>query len=510
GHPPSRGARPGAPVQPARRTGLAARRCGLLRPVVRQGSRPEASRHRLQHRPPGTGPGRPSRPGLRRALGPSRPGRAARTEQRARAGLRRRPVPAGSAAALADRIHGPRPPARKQAGPRAANLSARLYPYTSHSFYVIVLITMMTSIPVEQIWPEEFAQRYRAAGHWQGETFGALLRTRAQRHPEREAVVGGQQRWTYGALDQYASQIAAGLLKAGLRKGDRVLVHLPNIPEFISVIFGLFRAGLLPVYALPAHRITEIEHFANSAPARAYIGVDQHAGFDYLPLVRELRERCPQVEHVFIVGQAQEFTSLAQLQASALDMDVPASAAQPSDVAFLQISGGSTGLSKLIPRTHDDYIYTLRESARIAGLDQTSVFLGALPIAHNFPMSSPGFLGALYAGAKVVLSPAPSPDACFELIEREGVTDTSLVPPLLLLWLEAAGKATARLDSLKVIQVGGAKLNAEAAKRVRPTLGVTLQQVFGMAEGLVNYTRLDDPEDIIINTQGRPISPDDE
>ncbi len=369
---------------------------------------------------------------------------------------------------------------------------------------------MMTSIPVEQIWPDEFAQRYRAAGHWQGETFGTLLRERAQRHPEREAIVGADQRWTYGALDQYASQIAAGLLQAGLRKGDRVLVHLPNIPEFVSVIFGLFRAGLLPVYVLPAHRITEVEHFANSAPARAYIGVDQHAGFDYLPLVRELRERCPLVEHVFIVGQAQEFTSLAQLQASAPDASVPVSAAQPSDVAFLQISGGSTGLSKLIPRTHDDYIYTLRESAKIAGLDETSVFLGALPIAHNFPMSSPGFLGALYAGGKVVLSPAPSPDACFGLIEREGVTDTSLVPPLLLLWLEAAEKSTARLDSLKVIQVGGAKLNAEVAKRVRPTLGITLQQVFGMAEGLVNYTRLDDSDDIIINTQGRPISPDDE
>lgn len=113
--------------------------------------------------------------------------------------------------------------------------------------------------------------------------------------------------------------------------------------------------------------------------------MDAHAGFDYLPLVRELRERCPQVEQVYIVGDAQEFTSLAQLQSSAANVDVPVSAAQPSEVAFLQISGGSTGLSKLIPRTHDDYIYTLRESAKTAGLDENSVFLGALPIAHNFP-----------------------------------------------------------------------------------------------------------------------------
>src|SRR5690606_15977266 len=66
------------------------------------------------------------------------------------------------------------------------------------------------------------------------------------------------------------------------------------------------------------------------------------------------------------------------------------------------------------------------------------------------------------------------------------------------------------LSSLEVLQVGGAKFIPEAAAQVRPKLGCTLQQVFGMAEGLVNYTRLDDPEEIIVTTQGRPISEGDE
>jgi len=143
-------------------------------------------------------------------------------------------------------------------------------------------------------------------------------------------------------------------------------------------------------------------------------------------------------------------------------------------------------------------------------MDADSVFLAALPIAHNYPMSSPGVLGALYAGARVVLSPSPSPEAAFPLIEREGVTMTSLVPPLLLVWLQARPDSRHDLSTLKVMQVGGAKLAPEVARRVRPVLGITLQQVFGMAEGLVNYTRLNDPEDIIVTTQGRPISADDE
>jgi 2,3-dihydroxybenzoate-AMP ligase len=119
-------------------------------------------------------------------------------------------------------------------------------------------------------------------------------------------------------------------------------------------------------------------------------------------------------------------------------------------------------------------------------------------------------MGVFHAGGCVVLSPSPSPETAFALIERERVTITALVPPLALLWLQGAAKSSHDLSSLEVLQVGGAKFLAEAARRVRPILGCTLQQVFGMAEGLVNYTRLDDPEDVIVQTQGRPISPDDE
>jgi len=368
-------------------------------------------------------------------------------------------------------------------------------------------------IPVEQIWPPEFVARYRAAGHWRGETFGAFLRARAEAHPERVAVVGSAgQRWTYAELDRRADAMACGLLAQGLRPGDRVVVQLPNVPEFISVVFGLFRAGILPLYALPAHRITEVEHFARTGEAAGYVIAERHDNFDYRTLAAELQQRVPGVRHVFVAGDVGDsgFTPLSVLESTdpAPAADLPARDAQ--SVAFLQISGGSTGLSKLIPRTHDDYIYTLRESARISGLDAHSVFLVALPIEHNFPMSSPGFLGALYAGGTVVLSPSPSPEVAFPLIARHRVQQVSLVPPLLMLWLQAAEQSPHDLSSLAVIQVGGAKLAAEVAKRVKPTLGATLQQVFGMAEGLVNYTRLDDDEDTIVNTQGRAISPDDE
>ncbi|MCX4868751.1 (2,3-dihydroxybenzoyl)adenylate synthase [Streptomyces sp. NBC_01369] len=358
-------------------------------------------------------------------------------------------------------------------------------------------------------WPSDFAERYRAAGWWRGETFGSMLRERAEAHPDRIAVVdpAAEIRWSYAELDRRADRLAAGLLARNITKGDRVVVQLPNVAEFFEVVFALFRIGALPVFALPAHRETEISYFCEFTEAVAYVVAAEHGGYDYRELAARTRAGAPALRHVFVArGEPGEFEALADVAEDPVGHGAP----RPDDLAFLQLSGGSTGVPKLIPRTHDDYIYSLRGSNEICGVDENSVYLCALPAAHNFPLSSPGSLGTLYAGGRVVLCPQPSPEVAFPLIERERVTLTGLVPPLALLWTQAATATAHDLSSLDVLLVGGAKFSEEAARRVRPALGCTLQQVFGMAEGLVNYTRLDDPVEVIVTTQGRPISPDDE
>lgn len=360
-----------------------------------------------------------------------------------------------------------------------------------------------------QEWPPELAAKYREKGYWRGETMLGMLQERAERFGDLTAVVDGERRWTYRELHERSLRVAAGLLRLGLQAGERVIIQLPNIAEFFSVTFGCIRAGLVPVFTLPAHRITELTHFAEQAEASAHVIPALHEGFDYRNLATDLQQRAPGIRHVIVVGDAGSFVALDDVS-SADPTGIRFHEAEPSEVFMMQLSGGSTGLSKLIPRTHDDYIYSFRASAEICGMDSSSVYLGVLPIAHNFPMSSPGTFGAFYVGATVVLCPSPSPEVAFPLIEKERVTITGVVPPLALIWLDAANNTTYDLSSLKLFQVGGAKFTPAVAQRVRPTMGTTLQQVFGMAEGLVNYTHLDDPEDRIVNTQGCPISEDDE
>ncbi|WP_433748883.1 (2,3-dihydroxybenzoyl)adenylate synthase [Paenibacillus amylolyticus] len=358
-----------------------------------------------------------------------------------------------------------------------------------------------------QAWPEEFAERYRQEGCWEGGTFGEMLRQRADLYGNRVAVISGEDQFTYAELDDRVDRLASGLYATGIRQHDRVIIQLPNMTAFVEACFALFRIGALPVFALPLHRKSEITYFARFSEAVAYLIPDQDGGFDYRTLAEEVQAEVPGLRHIFVVGEAGPFTALEDVYVEPVTLpDEPTS----SDVAFLQLSGGSTGLSKMIPRTHDDYIYSLRRSVEVCGLSPESVYLAALPVAHNYPMSSPGILGTLYAGGTIVLSRGSSPDEAFPLIMRHQVTITALVPPLALVWLNAAAARGTKLPSLQVLQVGGAKFSAEVAARVKPVLGCTLQQVFGMAEGLVNYTRLDDSEHVITHTQGKPMSPYDE
>lgn len=355
-------------------------------------------------------------------------------------------------------------------------------------------------------WPETAAAYYRAAGYWRGESLGAMLRARAHTHPDRIALVCGTRRWTYLELNRRSDSLAAGFARLGIEAQDRVVVQLPNVAEFFATCFALFRLGAVPVLALPAHRRSEIAYFCQLAEAKAYVIADRDNGFDYRTLARAVIAEAPMLQHVIVAGDAAEFTALDSLYDPAQVYPCPDAGA----VAFLQLSGGSTGLPKLIPRTHDDYLYSVRASASICDLDQHSVYLCALPVAHNFPLSSPGTLGVFHAGGRVVLARQANPDHAFALIEAEQVTITALVPPLAMAWLDAAVDRRHDLGSLQLLQVGGARLAAETARRVGPVLGCALQQVFGMAEGLVNYTRRDDPLELVSGSQGRPISPDDE
>ncbi len=366
-------------------------------------------------------------------------------------------------------------------------------------------------------WPPDAADRYRRKGYWQGKTLGDLVDAWAAEYGEREAIVCGRERVTYRELQRRVDRLAYQLVRLGLRPTERIVVQLPNVAEFIYLYYACAKVGVIPVMALPPHRYSEISYLVEFSEAAAYAIPASFRGFDYQQLAAEVRQAVPGLRHVLVVGDGarSDMVSMAELLAEPAEQTesverLAGAGPDPSDVALFLLSGGTTGLPKLIPRTHDDYAYNSRASAEVCGFGPDTVYLVALPISHNFPLSSPGIQGALQSGGKVVLTNNAEPAGAFALIERERVTATALVPALAMRWIEGPERERFDLSSLRLLQVGGARLNPEPARRVKPALGCQLQQVFGMAEGLLNYTRLDEPEEAIVETQGRPVSPADE
>lgn len=355
-------------------------------------------------------------------------------------------------------------------------------------------------------WPDDFARRYREKGYWLDRPLTDILTRHA--NSDAVAIIDGERRFTYRQFNQAVNNLASSLQSQGLKRGDTALVQLGNVAEFYITFFALLQAGIAPVNALFSHQRSELTAYAAQIKPALLIADREHALFANDEFLSHFVE-----EHrsaVLLRGESGE-RALEAAIARPADNFIP-SPTPADEVAFFQLSGGSTGTPKLIPRTHNDYDYSIRRSNEICGITADTRYLNALPAAHNYAMSSPGSLGIFTAGGCVVLAHDPSATLCFPLIEKHQINVTSLVPPAVSLWLQAIadGADCGQLASLRLLQVGGARLSATLAARIPAEMGCQLQQVFGMAEGLVNYTALDDAPERIINTQGRPMCPDDE
>ncbi|MDF9620772.1 (2,3-dihydroxybenzoyl)adenylate synthase [Pseudomonas entomophila] len=359
-------------------------------------------------------------------------------------------------------------------------------------------------------WPQDRAQRYRDAGYWIDQPLTEILHARCQAQPQAVAIICGERRFTYGELDTLSSNLASRLAEQGLGQGDTALVQLPNVAEFYIVLFALLKAGIVPLNALFSHRRLELTAYARQIVPKLLIASREHEVFRDDAYVQAFAEVGAAPAVTLLLGEADPVASLAQW------IDTPGSKAlayaptAADQVALFQLSGGSTGIPKLIPRTHNDYHYNARACAEVCALNAHTRFLCAVPAAHNFLLSSPGALGVFHAGGCVVMAASPEPLSCFALVERHEVNTVALVPSAVALWLQAAPNHRDQLQSLAYLQVGGAVFADSLARQVPGVLGCKLQQVFGMAEGLINYTRLDDSDEQVFTTQGRPVSPDDE
>ena len=340
------------------------------------------------------------------------------------------------------------------------------------------------SIPFTR-WPEEFARRYREKGYWQDLPLTDILTRHAA--SDSIAVIDGERQLSYRELNQAADNLACSLRRQGIKPGETALVQLGNVAELYITFFALLKLGVAPVLALFSHQRSELNAYASQIEPALLIADRQHGLFSGDDFLNTFVAEHSSIRVVQLHNDSGEHNLQDAINHPAEDFTATPSPAD--EVAYFQLSGGTTGTPKLIPRTHNDYYYSVRRSVEICQFTQQTRYLCAIPAAHNYAMSSPGSLGVFLAGGTVVLAADPSATLCFPLIENIRSTLPRWCRQQSACgcrhWLKA--KRRAQLASLKLLQVGGARLSATLAARIPAEIGCQLQQVFGMAEGLVNY-----------------------
>ena len=360
---------------------------------------------------------------------------------------------------------------------------------------------------------KEDIEKYRNHGWWCGITWGDMLDKAADLYPNKEALVDDSERFTYGYLRDQINRLAIGFLNLGIQKKDFVLLQLPNWHEFVFAYFALHKIGAILVLLLPRHAYTEISYLCGLTQPKGWIIPETLGKIDSLPLIEKITRENPQLKFVVSArsGESKRFISIKQLIAeSDLSRQNLKTLAEhrpdPMEVGQIMPTGGTTGVPKAVPRTHNDYIANVEYHARAWEITSDDTLLTAAPVSHG-----QGILAGLGASiinfAKYVLTESTRPENICRVIEKEEVTAFPTVPALINRLLNFEDLKRYNLSSLKKLYGGGAPSSPELVKKVYGKLGCKYVNAFGSVEGPSAMTRLDDDIETICNTIGKKDCP---
>ena len=264
------------------------------------------------------------------------------------------------------------------------------------------------------------------------------------------------------------------------------------------------------------HTAREIAHLANLTRPKGWILPHRYRKNIYLPMIKQVRKENPGLEKVILLGEGipEGFLGFDDLLETGADYEEIQSLLErarpdPGDVCQILPSGGTTGLPKGAPRTHNDYINNLEYVAKAWDMTATDTVLVAATVGHNLALVA-CVTPAVFQGAKQVLLDSTYPQDFCRIVEEEKITCTGLVPTLIsrIVNYEDLGKYD--LSSLKRIYVGAANSPPELVRKVEERIGAGYINAFGMVEGPLAQSRPHDPMEVRCHTIGRPCCPYDE
>ena len=361
----------------------------------------------------------------------------------------------------------------------------------------------------------EDAEKYKRLGWWGGLTFGDILDRAADRYPDKEAFVDGASRLTFSQARDRVNRLAISLMNLGIEPTERVLVQLPNWNEFVYVYFALQKIGAIDVLLIDRYRPYEINYLIRLTGATTWVSPWKYRKTDYLPIIKEVLKESPQMKNVIFArgGDQRDYLSLEALMENAklTEQNMTALSQRrpdPMQVAHMGPTGGTTGLPKVVPRTHNDLICSSEHAARAWEMDPRDTCLLVGPIGHDLTFTK-GFLGSVLTYGKTVFLDSTDLDEICRTIEKEKVTALVWVPTLARRLVGFEGLGNYDLSTLKKMHCGGGASLPDLIRDVREKLGCTFFNGYGGTEGMTTLTRSDDDLETLYTTVGKPTCPYD-
>ncbi len=352
------------------------------------------------------------------------------------------------------------------------------------------------------------AARSFASGAWVDSTVGEALRATARKYPDRPAFISDERTITFRELDEKTERLAAALLELGLNTGDRAILQIGTNIESVIVLSACFKAGIIPVCSLPQHREVEIGQLAEQSGARGYFAQADFSNFDLVAFAAKMVDRVPGLKYLVVTRGTAPGTGDIETLVATMPLEVAKrrlSIIKPGseDVLSFQLSGGTTGVPKIIPRFHAEYIGHSTAWMDRYRISSESRVIYPLPIVHN--------AGQLYAllpplahGVTTVLMPKADVVRMLELIEAHRVTHALSIGPIAPQLLAYQDVKKHDLSSLQLFAT------MSRADALEAHLGLPCSNLYGITEGLLLGSPADASEFARHHTQGASGCPDDE
>ena len=365
-------------------------------------------------------------------------------------------------------------------------------------------------------YQKEDAEKYSAMRWWLGMTWGDVFNKHTDVYPGKIGLVDDTGRWTNRELRESVDKLALSLMESGIQPKERVLLQLPNWHEFVFSFLALQKIGAIAVILIPRHNQTEINHICKLTEPVAWILPKQHGKVAYRPIIDDVLKENPRIKNIILVRTQGDTTyhALENLidrgDLTAQDLKILEDRRpDPDEVCQILPTGGTTGLPKLSPRTHNCYMNNVEYHGYCWEITSQDTIMAVTPLGHNLSVHW-GMGAALFFHAKLVLLDSVKPQDICEWVQRERVTAIPTVPALVARMVQMPDLHRYDLTSLKKLSVGGAPSTPELVKSVYEKIGARFVNGFGSVEGTCASTRLGDGVDLICGSVGKPICPYDQ